>query len=109
MLINSVRALKFLECYGDRQIKLWKVLSKYHTLPNHFHDLQTNFQTEFGLLKKASSKNIESLQETVKLQQTYTTALCSHVNNMHTKLAQLEKQFQAHCIYPHPQKDSVQI
>ena len=60
-------------------------------------------------LKKATSKNIENLQETVKLQQTYTTALCTHVNVIHAKLAQLENQFQTYCIYPHPQTDSVQI
>ena len=35
--------------------------------------------------------------------------LCSHVNAIYTKLAQLEKQFQTHCIYPHPKIDSVQI
>ena len=109
VLINSTRALKFLESYGDKQTKLWKVLFKYHRLPDHFHNLQTNLQAEFVFLEKATSKNIENLQETVKFQQTYTTALCSHVNVIHTKLAQLEKQFQTHCIYPHPQIDSVQI
>ena len=87
----------------------WKVLWKYHRLPDHFHDLLTNLQTEFVLLKKATSKNIENLQEAVNLQQTYTTALCSHVDIIHAKLAQLENQLQAHCIYPHPQIDSVQI
>ena len=93
VLINSARALKFLESYGDRHTKLWKVLSKYHRLPDHFQDLQTNHQTELALLKKATFKNIENLQETVKLQQTYTTALCSHINAIYAKLAQLEKQF----------------
>ena len=40
MLVNSTRALKFLESYTARQAKLWKVLSKYHT-----------FQTIFMILK----------------------------------------------------------
>ena len=54
ILVNMVRALKFLELYGNRQTKLWKVLSKYDKLPDHFHDLQTTLQTEFNLLKKAT-------------------------------------------------------
>ena len=66
-------------------------------------------QTEFNLLKKATSKNIKNLQDTIDLQQTYTTLLCSHVNTIYTKLAQLDKQIQTHCLYPHSQTDSVQI
>ena len=89
--------------------KLWKVLLKYHRLPDHFHDLQTMLQTECSLLKKATSKNIENLQEAVNLQQTYTMSLCSHVNSIYTKLAQLDRQIQTHCLYPHPQSDAVQI
>ena len=86
-----------------RQTKLWKVLSKYSRLPDHFQDLQATLQTEFSLLKKATSKNIENRQEAVNLQQTYTTSLCSHVNTIYAKLAQLDRQVQTHCLYPHPQ------
>ena len=107
--VKMARALKFLESYGNRQTKLWKVLSKYDKLPDHFHDLQTTLQTEFNLLKKATSKNIENLHDTINLQQTYTTSLCRHVNNMYTKLAQLDKQIQTHCLFPHSQTDLVQI
>ena len=39
VFINTARALKFLESYASRQTKLWKVLSKYDRLPDHFHDL----------------------------------------------------------------------
>ena len=92
-----------------RQTKLWKVLSKYDRLPDHFHDLQTILQTEFSLLKKATSKNIKNLQDAINLQQTYTTSLCSHVNSIYTKLAQLERQIQTHCLYPHSQSDTVQL
>ena len=109
ILVNMARALKFLELYGNRQTKLWKVLSKYDKLPDHFYDLQTTLQTEFNLLKKATSKNIKNLHEAINLQQTYTTSLCSHVNTIYTKLAQLEKQIQTHCLYPHSQTDAVQI
>ena len=55
VLVNSARMLKFLESYAARQAKLWKVLSKYHHLPDHFHDLKTTLQAEFDLLKKATS------------------------------------------------------
>ena len=109
VLVNTVRALKFLESYASRQSKLWKVLSKYDRLPDHFNDLQTMLQTEFSLLKKATSKNIENLQEAVNLQQTYTTSLCNHINTIYAKLAQLDRQVQTHCLYPHPQSDVVQI
>ena len=108
VLVNTARALKFLESYRKRQTKLWKVLSKYDKLSDHFHDLQTTLQTEFNLLKKATSKNIKNLHNAINLQQTYTKSLCSHVNAIYTKLAQLVKQIQTHCLYPHSQTDSVQ-
>ena len=66
-------------------------------------------QTEFNLLKKATSKNIENLHNAINLQQTYTTSLCSHVNSIYTKLAQLDRQTQTHCLDPHSQSDSVQL
>ena len=54
VLVNTARVLKSLESHAARQTKLWKVLSKYDRLPDHFHDLQTMLQTEFSLLKKAT-------------------------------------------------------
>ena len=54
VLVNSARVLKFLESYVARQAKLWKVLSKYHSLPDHFYDFKTTLQAEFDLLKKAT-------------------------------------------------------
>ena len=98
-----------MESYAARQTKFWKVLSKYDKLPDHFHDLQTTLQTEFSLLKKATSKNIENLQEAINLQQTYTTSLCGHINSIYAKMAQLDRQVQMHCPYPHPHSDVVQI
>ena len=41
VLVNTARVLKFLKSYAAQQTKLWKVLSKSHNLPNHFHDLKT--------------------------------------------------------------------
>ena len=54
-------------------------------------------------------KSIENLQEAVKLQQMYTTTLCSHINSIYAKLAQLDRQVQMHCLYPHPQLNVVQL
>ena len=109
VVVNSARALKFLESYAARQAKLWKVLSKYDCLADHFHDLKTTLQAEFDLLKKATSKNIENIQEAIQSQQAYTTALCSHINSLYTKLVQFDRQVQTHCLYPHPQSDVVQL
>ena len=109
MIVNFPRVLKFLESYTARQAKLWKVLTKYHVLPDHFHDLKTTFQAEFNLLKKATSKNIQNIQEAVQSQQAYTTALCMHINSLYTKLVQLDRQVQTHCLYPHAQSDVVQL
>ena len=91
VLVNSARALKFLESYAVRQAKLWKVLSKYHNLPDHLHDLKTTLQAEFDLLKKATLKNVQNIQEAVQSQQAYTTALFGHINSLYTKLMQLDK------------------
>ena len=56
ILVNTARVLKFLESCAERQTKFWKVLSKYHNLPDHFHDLKTTLQTKFELLKTATYK-----------------------------------------------------
>ena len=74
VLVNMARALKFLESYRNKQTKLLKVLSKYDKLPDHFHDLQTTLQTEFNLLKKATSKNFENLHDAIHLQQSYSSS-----------------------------------
>ena len=89
--------------------KLWKVLSKYHNLPDHFHDLKTTLQAEFKLLKTATSKNIQSINEAIESQQASMTVLSGHMNTLYTKLAHLDKQVQIHCIYPHPQSDIIQL
>ena len=92
ILVNTARVLKFLESYATQQTKLWKVLSKYHNLPDHFHDLKTTLQTEFELLKTATLKNIQNIQEAVQSQQAYTTVLSGHINTLYTKLAHLDRQ-----------------
>ena len=102
VLVNSARALKFLESYAARQAKLWKVLSKYDHLPDHFHDLKTSLQAEFDLLKKATSKNIENIQEVVQSQQAYTTALCCHINSLYTSWCNSTGKFRCTVYSPTP-------
>ena len=68
--MNTAKALKFLESYGNRQTKLWKVLSKY--------------DREYSTINKLHytlPKNIENLQNAINLQQTSTTSLCSQANS----------------------------
>ena len=60
-------------------------------------------------MKTATSKNIQNLQETVQAQQAYMMVLSGHIAALHTKLVHLDKQIQMHCIYPHPQSDTVQL
>ena len=100
ILVNTARVLKFLKSYVSQQTKLWKVLSKYHNLPDHFHDLKTTLQTEFELLKTATSKNIQNLQEMVQLQQAYMTVLSGHIAALHTKLVHLENK-NRYTVYTH--------
>ena len=85
------------------------MLSKYHNLPDHFHNLKTTLQAEFNLLKQATSKNIQNIHEAVHSQQAYTTVLSGHISILYTKLTHLNKQVQIHCLYPHPQSDVIQL
>ena len=71
--------------------------------------MKTALQTKFDLLKTATSKNVQNLQETVQAQQAYTTVFLGHIAAIHTKLVHLDKQIQIHCIYPHQHSDAVQL
>ena len=85
------------------------MLTKYHNLPDHFHDLKTTLQAEFDLLKTSTLKNIQNIQEAVQSQQAYMTVLSGRINTLYTKLVHLDKQVQIHCMYPHPQSDAIQL
>ena len=109
MLVNSTDALKFLESYNSRQTKIWEVLAKYHSLPDHFPDLKTSLNTDFTHLKTATSKNIQNLLNIIKQLDSYTKALGQHINILYAKLAQVEQQVQVHCLYSHTNTDEVQL
>ena len=99
LLVNTARSLKFLEEYVDRQALIWKIFQKHENTPDdiqdlHFHidDFKTNIEKEFSLLKEATHKNVENFQSSLNLQQTYSVALCSHINNIYNKLMEIQQQ-----------------
>ena len=103
LLVNTARSLKFLEDYVDRQAQIWKIFQNHQIIPDdiqdlHFHidDFKNSIEKEFTFLKEATWKNVENFQLSLNLQQTYSTSLSSHVNNIYNKLSELQWQL------PHP-------
>ena len=103
LLINTARSLKFLEEYTDRQALIWKIFSKHENIPDDISDLhlhidnfKINIQKELNFLKEATRKNIENFQTSLNLQQAYSVALGSHINNIYHKISEIQQQL------PHP-------
>ena len=101
LLVNTARSLKFLEEYTDRQAQIWKIFQKHQTILDdiqdlhfHFNDFKSSIEKEFAYLKEATQKNIENFQSSLNPQQTYSTSLCSHVNNIYNKLVELQRHIQ---------------
>ena len=90
MLVNTARALKYLETYGQRQPQLFTVLEKYHQVP----DSLENLKSQFHFLKEATFRNVENLQQVINVQQTYTTTLCGHINVILSRITNLEANIQ---------------
>ena len=97
LLVNTARSLKFLEEYTDQQALIWKIFQRHENIPDDIQDLhfridnfKTNIEKEFSLLKEATHKNVENFQSSLNLQQMYSAALCSHVNNVYNKLAEIQ-------------------
>ena len=97
LLVNTARSLKFLKDYTDRQGQIWKIFQKHQMIRDniqdlHFHidDFKNGIEKEFTFLKEATHKNIENFQSSLSLQQTYSASLCSYVNNIYNKLAELQ-------------------
>ena len=74
----------------------------------HFNDFKNSIEKEFTLLKEATKRNVENFQSSITLQQTYSASLCSHVNNIYNKLAELQQQIQ-HCDLHMNLGDTIQI
>ena len=98
LLINTTRSLKFLEEYADRQVLIWQIFRKHDISNLHLHigNFKANIQKEFNFLKEATCKNVENFQTSLNLQQTYSAALCSHINNIYHKILEIQQQL------PHP-------
>ena len=56
----------------------------------------------------ATSHNIQNIQTSLNVQQMYFSTLCSHINNIYSKLSELLKHIHHHCMHLH-QGDTVQI
>ena len=107
--------LKFLEEYADHQSQIWKIFQKHQTIPEdlqdlhfHFDDFKNSIEKDFKFLKEAISRNIENFEASLNLQQTYSSSLCLHVNNIYNKLSELQRQIQNCQTHMNP-GDTVQI
>ena len=96
---NTARSLKFLEEYADRQALIWKSFRKHKNIPDDIHnlhlhidDFKINIEKEFNFLKEATRKNVENFQTLLNLQQMYSAARCSHVNNIYHKILEIQQQ-----------------
>ena len=97
LLVNTMRSLKFLEDYADRQGQIWKIFQKHQMIPDDIQDLhfyidnfKNGIEKEFAFLREVTRKNVEYFQSSLSLQQTYSTSLCLHVNNIYNKLVELQ-------------------
>ena len=66
------------------------------------------WEKDFKFVKEATSRNIQNFQTSLNLQQTYSSSLWSHVNNIYSKLSELQRQIQNHHMHMN-QGDTVQI
>ena len=115
LLVNTAQSLRFLEEYADCQSQIWKIFQKHQTIPEdlqdlhlHFDDFKNSIEKDFAFLNEPTSRNVENFQTFLNPQQTYSTSLCSHVNNIYNKLAELQRQIQHHD--PHMNSgDTIQI
>ena len=115
LLVNTAQSLKFLEEYADHQAQIWKIFQKHQMIPDdiqdlhlHFNDFKNDIEKEFAFLKEATLKNVGNFQSSLNLQQTYSASLCSHVNNIYNKLAELQWKIQ-HCDLHMNSGDMIQI
>ena len=99
LLVNIARSLKFLEEYADRQVLIWQFFRKHENIPDdiydlhlHIDDFKTNIEKEFKFLKEATRKYVENFQTSLNLQQTYSVALCSDINNICHKILEIQRQ-----------------
>ena len=115
LLVNTACCLKFLEEYADCQSQIWKIFQKHQTILEdlqnlhfHFDDFKNSIEKDFKFLKEATLRNVENFQTSLNPQQTYSSSLCLHVNNIYSKLSELQRQIWNHHTHMN-QGDTVQI
>ena len=115
LLVNTAHCLKFLEEYSDHQSQIWKIFQKHQTISEdlqdlhfHFDNFKNSLEKDINFLKEATSRNIENFQISLNLQQMYSSSLCLHVNNIYSKLSELQRQIQNHPTHMN-QGDTAQI
>ena len=103
-----IETFVFLEEYSDQQAQIWKFFHKQHNIPDdiedlhlHFDSLKTSLEMEFKHLKEVTFHNVKNIQMSLSIQQTYSSTWCSHVNNIYSKLSELQKIIQHHCMSSH--------
>ena len=104
-----------MEEYADCQSQIWKIFQEHQTIPEdlqdlhfHFDDFKNSIEKHFKFLKEFTLRNIENFQISLNFQQTYSSSLCPHVNNIYNKLSELQRQIQNHHMHMNP-GDTVQI
>ena len=115
LLVNTARFLKFLEEYSDQQSQIWKIFHKHHNIWDdsqdlhlHFNIFKTSLEKDCKYLKRSHIVKYTKYPNFTHLQQMYSSSLCSHVNNIYSKLSELQRQIQHHRMYMN-QGDTVQI
>ena len=86
LLVNTARSLKFLEEYADRQALIWQIFRKHENIPDDINDLHLHIDDFKTNIQK------ENFQTSLNLQQTYSAALCSHLNNIYHKISEIQQQ-----------------
>ena len=78
---------------------IWQIFRKHQNIPDdisylhlHIDDFKVNIQKELNFLKEATHKNVENFQTSLNLQQTYSVALGSHINNIYHKISEIQQQ-----------------
>ena len=86
-------------------MQIWKIFHKHHHIPDdlqdlhlHFDDFKTSLEKDFKYIKEATLQNIQNIQTSLNLQM-YSSSLCSHVNNIYSKLSELQRHIQHHRMY----------
>ena len=108
VLVNTARALKFLESYAACQTKLWKVLSKYHNLPDHFSQFKNNssgwvwFIKDCNIEKHTKYPRGGSVKASI-----YNCTFWPYKYIIHQTGAPWQTSTDS--IYPHPQSDVIQL